>query len=76
LSPYIEPGDEVNDDEFDRITRRLMAEVQTLEVESVELLRDELTPEGAKSVEAVTLGALLMAVMPGAIPPLLGLVRA
>jgi hypothetical protein len=75
LSLYIEPGDEVDDDELNRITRRLMAEIQTLDVESVELLRDELTPEGAKSAEAITLGALLMAVLPGAIPPLLGLVQ-
>jgi hypothetical protein len=76
LSLYIEPGDEVDDDELDRITRRLMAEIQTLDVESVELLRDELTPEGAKSAEALTLGALLMAVLPGAIPPLVGLIQA
>ena len=75
LSLYIELGDEVDDDELDRITRRLMAEIQTLNVESVELLRDELPPEGAKLAEAITLGALLMAVLPGAIPPLLGLVQ-
>ena len=53
-----------------------MAEIQTLDVESVELLRDELTPEGAKLGEAIALGALLMAVLPSAIPPLLGLVQA
>jgi hypothetical protein len=76
LSLYIEPGDDIDDDELDRITRRLMAEIQTLDVESVELPRDELTPEGAKSAEAIDLGALLLAVLPGAIPPLLGLVRA
>jgi hypothetical protein len=76
LSLYIEPRDEVDDDELDCITRRLMAEIQTLDVESVELLRDELTPEGAKSAEAVTLGALLLAMLPVAIPPLLGLVQA
>ena len=76
LSLYIEPRDEVDDDELDRITRRLMAEIQTLDVESVELLKDELAPEGAKLGEAIALGALLMAVLPGAIPPLLGLVQA
>jgi hypothetical protein len=36
LSLYLEPGNEVDDDELDCITRRLMAEEQTLGVESVE----------------------------------------
>ena len=70
-------GEEVvGNEELDRITRQLMVEIQTLDVESIELLRDERIPEGAKSAEAVTLGALLLAVLPNAISPLLGLVQA
>jgi hypothetical protein len=75
LSLYIEPGDAVDDDELDRITRRLRAEIQTLDVESVELLREESVPKGTKSAEAVTLGALVMAVLPVTVPPLLSLVK-
>jgi hypothetical protein len=75
LSLYIEPGYEVDDDELDRLTRQLMGQIRTLEVESVELIREGPAPEGSKSAEAVTLGALAMAVLPVAVPPLLSVVQ-
>jgi hypothetical protein len=76
LSLYIEPSNEVDNDELDRITRQLMVEIRTLDIESVELLRDKLTPEGAKPGEAVVLGTLLTEILPVAIPALLGLIQA
>lgn len=75
LSLYIEPGYEADDDELDRLTRQLMGQIRTLEVESVELVKEGPAPDGSKSAAAVSLGALAMAVLPGAIPPLLGVVQ-
>ena len=71
LTLLIDTGEEADADELGRLTRQLRAEIQEMEVESVELVSDETLPEGAKSAEAVTLGALAVAVLPEAIPKLI-----
>ena len=76
LALYVDPGEQVDDDELDRVTRRLLAEIQELDVDLVELVRDEASPEGTKSAEAITIGALAMAILPSAIPPFFELLKA
>lgn len=66
----IDAGEGAAAEELDRLTRQLCDEIQELEVESVELVKGE-APEGTKSAEAVTLGALALAVMPTAVPQLI-----
>ncbi|MDZ7689573.1 MAG: hypothetical protein U5K69_00125 [Balneolaceae bacterium] len=62
-------------DEIDRLTRQLLLELREEDVESAELAREDNLPPGAKSVEAVTLGAIVMAVLPNAIPKIIELVQ-
>jgi hypothetical protein len=63
----IEEGDR---DDVDRACRQLLTEVRDLEVESVDLVRGEAAPEGAKVAGAVTIGALAIAVLPTVLPRL------
>ena len=63
-------GEDVDPDMLDSQTRQLCEELQDLNVESVGPLKTAEIPEGAKAVEAVTLGALALAVLPVVIPKL------
>jgi hypothetical protein len=72
----IDAGPEADDEELDRLTRRLRNEIEgELEVEKVELVRTDMVEKGAKSIEAVMLGALVITMLPGAINNLVDLVR-
>jgi len=53
-----EPG--LDADEFDRLVRHLRAELMDLNVESVTSATSEDVPAGAKSADAISLGALLV----------------
>lgn len=69
-----EPG--MSDDDLDRLTRRVLCEVQQLDVESAELATGGPSPEGAKSVTLfTTLGVLLVKTLPQHLPKLLELLR-
>ncbi|MFH5833005.1 hypothetical protein ACG2F4_10105 [Halalkalibaculum sp. DA3122] len=63
-------------DEIDQLTRQLLRELREEEVESAELAKQGELPAGAKSVEAVTLGAIIMAVLPKAVPKVIELLQA
>lgn len=63
-------------DEVDYLTRQLLLELRQEDVESAELVREDSLPPGAKSVEAVTLGAIIMAVLPKAVPKVIELLQA
>lgn len=73
---HIQAGKGTDAEELDCLTRQLLAEIQELEVESVELVKDKAIPSGAKSVEAVTLGALAVSVLPTVIPKLIDFLQA
>jgi hypothetical protein len=57
----VEPNPELGPDAGERLTRRLRAELAELDVESVALAVDEAAPAGAKGADAVTVGALVVA---------------
>ena len=67
----LEKGQSTDADELDRLTRQLRGELEELGVESVDLLKDKPAPQGTKSAEAVTLGALAVAVLPNALHKLI-----
>ena len=72
----IDAGLEADDEELDRLTRRLRNEIEgELDVEKVDLVRTGVVEDGAKSIEAVLLGALVITMVPGAINNLVDLVR-
>jgi hypothetical protein len=76
LTLHVDAGEEADADELDRVTRQLLDELQELEVESAELVSAEGIPEGTKSAEAVTLGALAVAVLPAAVEKLIEFLKA
>jgi hypothetical protein len=65
----IEVGD-IDTDMLDRLTRSLRGELLELGVNSAEVVASGDVPEGAKSPEAVTWGALAVAVVPTFLPKL------
>ncbi len=71
LTLKLEAGDELDRDALDRLTRQLRREMLDLEVESVDFIQEDKLPEGAKTAEAVTLGALAIAVLPSFLPKLI-----
>ena len=68
---HIDAGDEIDDEELDRFTRQLRAEIEELDVESVDLVKEQTVPKGSKDAEAVTLGALAVTLLPVVVPKLL-----
>jgi len=51
-------------EEIDRIAYQLCSEIREYDVESVDLIRGEPTRQGAKSLDAVALGGLMVVVSP------------
>ena len=76
LTLYVDVGEDADADELDRLTRQLRAEMQELEVESVELVKEDSVPDGAKPAEAVTLGALAVAILPSIVPKVIEFLQA
>ena len=72
----IDAPEDADAEELDRLTLQLRDEIEELEVESVELVRDGAVPTGAKSVDPVTLGVLAVAVLPTVIPKLIEFLQA
>ena len=65
----LEAGD-IDTDALDALTRQLRGELLELGVDSAEVVTSADAPEGTKSPEAVTWGALAVAVMPSFLPKL------
>lgn len=55
------PDPEVDQEAADRLVRQLRAEIAALDVESVRLAAGGPPPEGAKGTDALTLGAVVVA---------------
>ncbi|HZD56073.1 MAG TPA: hypothetical protein VE136_05085 [Anaerolineales bacterium] len=63
-------GEEIDPERLDRLTRQLRSELLDLEVESVDFVQGDQLPEGVKGADAITLGALAVAVLPTFLPKL------
>jgi hypothetical protein len=61
--------------EIDRLTRQLRRQLEELDVESVEHVVEGPPPEGAKAVEALVLGKLVVRYGPGALRMVVGTVQ-
>jgi hypothetical protein len=66
----------VADDDLDEMARQLMLELKEMEVESVDLASEGSAPAGTKSVEAITAGAIVLAVLPTFLPKIVDFVQA
>jgi len=62
-------------DELDQLTRQLLREIEETHVESAQLARSGNLPEGAKG-EPITIGAILVTVLPAVLPKLVETVGA
>lgn len=69
LTLQIDAG-EIDPERLDHLTRQLRSELLDLDVETVDFIREEQLPEGAKAADAITLGALAVAVLPSFLPKL------
>jgi hypothetical protein len=66
----------ISDEKLERITRELAQEIKDVGVESVGLVSDAKPVEGARSAEAVTLGAIALAVLPVVLPKIMDFLQA
>jgi hypothetical protein len=76
LTLSISIGQGADAEELDRFARQLRDEIAELEVDAVEPLAGGPIPAGAKSAEAITLGALAVAILPTILPKLIELLHA
>jgi hypothetical protein len=65
---------DANEEDIDRMTRQLLSELRDLDVESAELAKGGLAPEGAKG-DPVTLGSIVVSSLPAVLPAVVALVQ-
>ena len=75
LTLLVDAGGDALPEDVDALTRQLRSEIQDLGVESVGLASTA-APTGTKSMEAVTIGALAVTILPTAIPRLIEFLQA
>ena len=75
LKLLVDAGEDADPEELDRLTRQLLAEIRDLDIDA-ELARGAPLPEGTLSVDAVTIGALVLAVLPTVVPKLVDFLQA
>ncbi len=63
-------------EDVDQMTRQFLSELRGTEVESVSLAPGIPVPSGAKAVDPVATGALVMTVLPAVLPKIIDLVQA
>jgi hypothetical protein len=61
-------------EEIDKMTRQLLAELRDLNVESAELEKSGIVPQGAKG-DPVTIGSIVISALPAVLPIVLQLVQ-
>ena len=76
LTIVVDGGRDALPEDIDALTRRLRSEIQDFGVENVALSTTATTPSGTKSVEAVTLGALAVTILPPMLPRLIEFLQA
>ncbi len=64
LLVQIDASEDADAEELDDLTRELLSEVRELDVESAELQSAGVAPAGTKSAEALSLGGIVVAVLP------------
>jgi hypothetical protein len=76
LTILVDAGRDALAEDVDALARRLRSEIQDFGVESVTLQATGSAPSGTKSVEAVTLGALAVTVLPQVLPKFIEFLQA
>ncbi len=68
--------EDLKEDYLDKATRQLLSEIRETDVESARSTAGGAVPAGAKSVEAVTTGAIAIAVLPTFLPKVVDVIQA
>jgi hypothetical protein len=76
LTIEVDAGGDALPEDVDALTRRLRSEIQDFGVEEVTLTTTSAVPAGTKSVEAVTVGALAITLLPQVLPRLIEFLQA
>ncbi len=76
LTILVDAGRDTLPEDLDTLTRQLRDEISDLGVETVGLATTDAVPAGTKSMEAVTLGALAVTVLPTVLPRLIEFLQA
>jgi len=67
---------DASEDELDRLTRQLLAELRETDVESAELVKGGTAPAGTKAIDPVTAGAIAIAVLPSMLTKIIETIQA
>ena len=73
---FVDAGRDALAEEVDTLTRRLRTEIEEIGVEAVTLRTTDQVPSGTKSMEAVTIGALAVTILPQVLPRLIEFLQA
>ncbi len=76
LTLQIEAQDEIDADKLSQLTGYLRSELDDLDIESVTDVRDQAIPLGAKVVDPLTAGALIVVVLQAALPKVMEFLQA
>lgn len=76
LTLVVDAGPDTAPDELDALARQLLDELRGTDVESAALATEGAAPAGTKSAEAITLGAVMVAVLPTFLPKVVDFVQA
>lgn len=63
-------------EDIDQATRQFLSELQETDVESAQLASGGPAPAGAKSIDPVATGAIIMTVLPAVLPKILDMAQA
>jgi hypothetical protein len=66
---------DATEEELDRITRQLLSQLRELDVESAQLTKGGTAPSGSKG-ESMTIGSIVIEVLPAILPSVIGLIQA
>lgn len=67
---------DASEDDIDDMTRQLLSELRDMDVESAELTKGNVAPDGTKSVDPVIMGQIAVAVLPAVLPKLIEAIQA
>jgi hypothetical protein len=66
---------DATDEELDRLTRQLLVEIKEADVDSAQLGKSTIIPEGTKG-DPITIGTIILSSLPAALPKVIELVQA
>ncbi len=76
LMLHIDVQTDVDTEKLSQLTGYLRSELEDMDIESVTDVRDQAVPSGAKVVDPLTAGALIVAVLPTVLPKVMEFLQA